>query len=70
MSAKVCFPSKQFCKRGHPRNEVNTFARKVTVKGKDYIVRECRQCHAIRNTPPSKTGRKNRSRWLARGQQS
>jgi hypothetical protein len=56
-----------FCKRGHPRTKQTTFERKVHINGKDYIARECRICHSLRNVRNAgrdKTGRKNNSKWL------
>jgi hypothetical protein len=59
------------CKRGHPRTKETTFERPVTIRknGREYnyIVRECRICHAmrnVRNAGHDKTGRKNNSKWL------
>jgi hypothetical protein len=53
-----------FCKRGHPRTKETTFERKVKIKGKLYIVRECRICHAMRNNKtPSWSKGQSRSKW-------
>jgi hypothetical protein len=59
----ICPPILRYCKRGHPRTEETTFERKVRTSGKLYIVRECRICHSMRNSPHA-TGRKNDSKWL------
>ena len=52
-----------YCKRGHPRNLRTTFERRVQTKGKTYIVRECRICHALRNTKPMNPDAPRRSKW-------
>lgn len=55
----------RYCKRGHLRTKESTFERKSVQGGKEYIVRECRICHAMRNSRHAdKTGRKNNSKWV------
>jgi cytochrome c5 len=53
----------RYCKRGHLRTEETTFPRKVKKGGKLYIVRECRACHSIRNTPPPKIAPNKNTKW-------
>ena len=57
----------RYCKRGHLRTEETTFPRKSRKNGKLYIVRECRVCHAMRETERKRTpyGKhfQSRSKW-------
>jgi hypothetical protein len=64
---KICPTYASHCKRGHLKTEASTFPRKVWRRGRLYIVRECRQCHSMRNTPEPKIRgpQKRRSRWVS-----
>ena len=54
----------RYCKRGHLRTPETTFERKVRVKGKLYLVRDCRVCHAERNNKaPSWSKLQSKSKW-------
>jgi len=55
-----------YCKRGHPKTRETTFERKVRSKGREYLVRECRVCHAMRyNKTPSWSRFQSKSKWSA-----
>ena len=42
------------CPSGHPYSGDNLVVYEITVKGRKYINRQCRACHAIRNAAKSK----------------
>lgn len=63
-AAHICPPILRYCKRGHLRTEESTFPRKARINGKEYIGRECRVCHAMRNNrAPSWSRLQSNSKW-------